>query len=98
MKETKTKLYLHKVFVLTRVKSDEESDGGGVDGNQADEDVGQEEPDQHQQHNVIYVPVRGLSNMRLHLVEPGACFCFHSPHSSPKDERNFRNGAMEEKT
>ena len=49
MKETKTKLYLNKVFVLTRVKSDEESDGGGVDGNQADEDVGQEEPDQHQQ-------------------------------------------------
>ena len=38
--ETKTKLYLNKVFVLTRVKSDEESDGGGVDGNQADEDVG----------------------------------------------------------
>ena len=48
-KETKTKLYLNKVFVLTRVKSDEDSDGGGVDGNQADEDVGQEEPDQHQQ-------------------------------------------------
>ena len=49
VKETKTKLYLNKVFVLTRVKSDEDSDGGGVDGNQADEDVGQEEPDQHQQ-------------------------------------------------
>ena len=38
--EAKTKLYLNKVFVLTRVKSDEDSDGGGVDGNQADEDVG----------------------------------------------------------
>ena len=34
---------------MTRVGSDKDCDGGCVDGNEADEDVRQEEADQHQQ-------------------------------------------------
>ena len=42
-------LDLNKSFLLTRVGSDKDRDGGGVYGNEADEDVRQEEADQHQQ-------------------------------------------------
>ena len=34
---------------MARVSSDEDSNGGGVDGDEADKDVRQEEADQHEQ-------------------------------------------------
>ena len=42
-------LDLNKSFFLARISSNEDGNGRGVDGHKADEDVGQEEADQHQQ-------------------------------------------------